>query len=142
MSQGAPSDSKGAGAWVTCWANVPDDTVSSEAGHAVVPGGRWLVDLLVPCLERHGARVAGIGFEYSGYWWMHVDQGDRRFRLFLYFMSGIGNLRIERRRGLLGWVTGRDYSAEVREFADALVQALQGDKRVQRAAISPSYVEA
>jgi hypothetical protein len=98
--------------------------------------------MLVPFLEGHAARIAGIGFEYSGYWWMHVDQGDRRFRLFVYYMGGIGNLRVERRRGLLGWLTRRDYSAEVREFAETLVEGLQGDKRVRRAAVGAAYVSA
>lgn len=141
MRHNASSSPEAAGTWVSCWASIPDDAVPSEAGHTVVPGGRWLVDMLVPYLEKHGARVAGIGFEYSGYWWMHVDQGDRRFRLFVYFMGGVGNLRIERRRGLLGWLSRRDYSAEVRELAESLVQGLQGDQRVQRATISSSYVE-
>ena len=142
MTYGARSPPETAGTWVTCWTNLPDDAVASDAGHDVVPGGRWLVDLLVPYLEKHGSRVAGVGFEYSGYWWMHVDQGDRRFLLFVYLMGGVGNLRVERRRGLLGWLSRRDFSGEAREFADSLVQGLQGDQRIQRATISPNYVEA
>ena len=127
--------------WVACWSDAPEDALTSAFGHTLVPGGRWLLELLISSLEKRDCRVTGIGFEYSGYWWVHVDFRTRRFLLSVYYLGGVGNVRVEPRRPLIGWLIGRDYSEEAREFAGLILEVLQGDRRVERAKLSSGYID-
>jgi hypothetical protein len=138
---GSASDAR-VSAWVACWADVPDDAMSSKAGHVLIPGGRWMLERLVPFLESRDAQFTGIGFEYSGYWWVRVARGARAFRLFVYYVEGVGNVRVVCRRSLWAWLTRRDSSAEVGALAELVIEALRAEPRVRRVARSPSYVDA
>ncbi|MEN8150824.1 MAG: hypothetical protein ABFS86_13455 [Planctomycetota bacterium] len=127
--------------WVACWADVPADDIMSQAGYVLVPGGRWMLERLVPYLEARQARFAGIGFEYSGHWWVRLELGTQTFSLFVYYLDGVGNIRVARRRSPLGWLIRRDCAAEVGELADLIVEALRAEPCVRKVARSQSHVD-
>jgi hypothetical protein len=128
-------------AWVACWADRPDDAITAPSGCVLVPGGRWLLERLVPVLELRGARFVGIGFEYSGYWWVRLKLGTQAFQLLVYYLDGVGNVHVARRRSPVAWLVGRDCAAEVGALADIIIEALREDPRVRRVARSQSYVD-
>ena len=134
----------GAGAsetWVTCWTDQVDDALTGSYGNTLIPGGRWLLDLLVPLFESRGARLTGIGFEYSGYWWMNVDMDSNSFLILVYFDRGLGNVRVKRRKRIARLFQWGGTSLSEQQLADVIIGVLNTDRRVRRAKVSSGFVE-
>jgi hypothetical protein len=110
----------------------PNDTLSSEEQpRPLLPGGRWLFDLLVPAIEKAGFHVPAVMPTSSGYWVLSLRGSRRRFDLVVSDIRPIYVCEVVETRTLGEWLRRSARDPQVATAFKAICDAIRSDARVR-----------
>lgn len=116
---------------VLATAGPQDALTSEEQPRPLLPGGRWLFDLVVPALAKAGLGVPTVMPTSSGYWVITLRGSRRRFDLVVSDISPIFVCEIMEPRSLGDWFRRAPRDADFEVAFRAVCDALRSDPRVR-----------
>lgn len=127
--------------WVSFRSQIPSDELLSQREGVLIPGGRWLLDLLLPALEKHDATVTQVGIaDEVSFWYVHLMIEGQTFHLDVSYFGGIGNVRVAVYPHFLSWVLRRDHTADLLPFVEVVSRVFEGDPRVREVTVGTEFV--
>lgn len=113
-------------------ATGPQDALTSEEQpRPLLPGGRWIIDLVVPTLTRVGFDVATVMPTSSGYWVVSLRGARRPFNLVVGDLRPIFICEIMEPRSLGEWLRRAPRDSAFERAFKAMCEALRSDPRVR-----------
>jgi hypothetical protein len=111
-------------------AGPSDALTEQEQPRPLLPGGRWLFDLIVPALTDAGFGVPAVMPTSSGYWVLTVHGEHRRFDLVVSDISPIFVLEIRETRSLGERLRRAPRDPVFHTAFKAVCEAVRSDARV------------
>jgi len=112
-------------------AGPKDALTSEEQPRPLIPGGRWLFDLLVPALAKAGFGVPTVMPTSSGYWVLTLRGTRRRFDVVVSDISPIFVCEIMEPRSLGEWLRRAPREPQFETAFKAVCNAVRADPRVR-----------
>jgi hypothetical protein len=108
-----------------------DALTVEEQPRPLIPGGRWVFDLLVPALASASFHVAAVMPTSSGYWVLPVRGGGRTFDLIVSDISPVFVCEIMEPRSFADWLLRRSRDPQFERAFKAVCDVLRADSRVR-----------
>jgi hypothetical protein len=110
----------------------PNDSLTTdEQTRPLLPAGRWMLDLIMPPLERAGFGTLAASPTSSGYWILTIDGGGRRFDMLLSDIRPIFVCEIAEPRTLIEWLKRAPRDGRFGCAFRTVCEALRADPRIQ-----------